>query len=88
MGTDIEREIIAIIAEVSGAEESEIKPETDFVKDLEIDSIKAIEITVAVEKKFKVSVRDEDVPKIMNLQQAVNLVTRLLEQKNAEPFKK
>ena len=29
---------------------------------LEVDSIKAIEITVAIEKKFKISVRDEDVP--------------------------
>lgn len=88
MENNIEKEIIAIIADVSGADEAEIKPETDFVKDLEIDSIKAIEITVAVEKKFKVSVRDEDVPKIMTLQQAVNLVTQLLEQKNAEHFKK
>ncbi len=87
MENNIEREIIAIIAEVSGADESEIKPDADFVKDLEIDSIKAIEITVAVEKKFKVSVRDEDVPKIMTLQHAVNLVTQLLEQKNAERSK-
>ena len=80
MENNIEREIVAIIADVSGADESEIGPDTDFVKDLEIDSIKAIEITVAVEKKFKVSIRDEDVPKILTLRQAVDLVTQLLEQ--------
>ena len=46
--------------------------------DLEIDSIKAIEITVAIEKKFKISVRDEDVPKITTVNQAVELVNNLL----------
>jgi acyl carrier protein len=77
----IEKEVISILSEVSGVDEQEIKPDTDLAKDLEIDSIKAIEITVAIEKKFKISVRDEDVPKIMTLRQAVDLVTALLEQK-------
>jgi acyl carrier protein len=83
----IEKEIIAILSEVSGVDEAEIKPDTDLAKDLEIDSIKAIEITVAIEKKFKVSVRDEDVPKIMTLRQAVDLVRQLLGQKNAANVK-
>lgn len=78
---NIEKEIISILSEVSGVDESDIKPETDLAKDLDIDSIKAIEITVAIEKKFKISVRDEDVPKIMTLQQAVELVGQLLVQK-------
>ena len=42
--------------------------------------IKAIEITVAIEKKFKISVRDEDVPRIVSVKQAVDLVERLLAQ--------
>jgi len=77
----IEQVIIKIVADIAGVEPDDIKPETNFAQDLEIDSIKAIEITVAIEKKFKVSVRDEDVPKIMTLRQAVELVTKLLEQK-------
>ena len=83
MSDAIEREIISIIADVSGYEEAEIKPETNFFKDLEIDSIKAIEITVAIEKKFKVSVRDEDVPKITTVKQAVDLVSKLLTERSA-----
>jgi acyl carrier protein len=78
---EVEQGIRAIVADVSGAEESEITMETKFVEDLEVDSIKAIEIAVAIEKKFKVSVRDEDVPNILTMRQAVNLVTKLLEQK-------
>jgi len=80
---DIEKEIITIISDVSGFEPEEIKPETNFFQDLEIDSIKAIEITVAIEKKFKISVRDEDVPNITTIKEAVDLVNRLLAEKAA-----
>jgi acyl carrier protein len=80
---NVEQEIISIISDVSGFEPEEIKPDTDLQNELEIDSIKAIEITVAIEKKFKVSVRDEDVPNITTLKQAVELVNTLISQKDA-----
>lgn len=80
---DIEKEIIAIISDVSGFDPEEIRPETNLANELEIDSIKAIEITVAIEKKYKISVRDEDVPKILTLKDAVELVHALLSQKDA-----
>jgi acyl carrier protein len=80
VSADIEKNIISIISDVSGVDEVEITSEKNFYKDLEIDSIKAIEITVAIEKKFKISVRDEDVPNIVTVRQAVELVNRLLNQ--------
>ena len=81
MSESIEQGIIDIVADIAGVEPGDIKSDSNFAKDLEIDSIKAIEITVAIEKKFKVSVRDEDVPNILTLKQAVDLVTKLLKQK-------
>lgn len=80
MSESVKKKIVSIIAEISGIEEEEITPEKNFFKDLEIDSIKAIEITVAIEKKFKISVRDEEIPKIVTVQQAVELVNSLLTQ--------
>jgi len=80
MSDDVEKEIISIISDVSGFDAEEIAPDKNFFKDLEVDSIKAIEITVAIEKKFKISVRDEDVPKIATVREAVNLVHKLLNQ--------
>jgi acyl carrier protein len=82
MINNVEKAIIAIISDISGFDEDEITPEKNFFTDLEVDSIKAIEITVAIEKKFKVSVRDEDVPKITTVREAVYLVGFLLNQKN------
>jgi len=80
IGNNAEKEIVSTISDVSGFDEEEITPEKNFYKDLEIDSIKAIEITVAIEKKFKISVRDEDVPNITTVRQAVELVNNLLSQ--------
>jgi len=76
--SSIENDIISIISEITGFEPEEITADTNIVQDLEVDSIKAIEITVAIEKKFNASVRDEDVPKIVSVKQAVELVERLL----------
>jgi acyl carrier protein len=84
MPDNIEKEIIAIISDVSGYEPEEIKLDSNLATDLEIDSIKAIEITVAIEKKYKISVRDEDVPKIVTLKNAVDLVNSLLNLKAAD----
>jgi len=81
MVENVEKEIVSIISDVSGLDADYITPEKNFFKDLEVDSIKAIEITVAIEKKFKVSIRDEDVPKITTVKEAVELVNSLLNQK-------
>jgi acyl carrier protein len=83
MTANVEKEIVSIISDVSGFDMEEITPEKNFFKDLDVDSIKAIEITVAIEKKFKVSVRDEDVPKISTVKEAVALVNNLLNQKSS-----
>jgi acyl carrier protein len=82
MSQNIEKEIISIISEVSGTDEEEIKLDSNLINDLEIDSIKAIEIAVAVEKKYKVSIRDEDIPKIMTPRQIVELTQKLLTEEN------
>jgi acyl carrier protein len=81
MVENVEKEVAAIISDVSGFDVDAITPETNIMKDLEVDSIKTIEITVAIEKKFKISVRDEDVPKITSVNDAVMLVKKLLVQK-------
>ena len=80
MTNDVEKEVVAIISEISGVDEEEITSEKNFFEDLEIDSIKAIEITVAIEKKFKISIRDEEVPKLVTVRQAVDLVNKLVSQ--------
>ena len=81
---NIEKEIISIISDVSGYEVEEITLGTNLANDLEIDSIKAIEITVAIEKKYKISIRDEDIPNIITVKDAVEAATNLIAQKTED----
>lgn len=81
MPENIEQSVKQLIANVIGREPEELKPEANFWKDLGVDSIKAIEITVALERQFKISVRDEQIPRIATVGDAINIVKQALEKK-------
>jgi acyl carrier protein len=81
MEDNMEKEVVSIIADISGFEEDEITLDANMQEQLEIDSIKAIEITVALEKKYKISIRDDDIPNIITVRHAVDAVTDLLSSK-------
>ena len=78
---NVDKEITSIIADVAEVDTGEITPDSNLIKDLGINSIKAIEIVVALEKKYKVSIRDEDVPKITTVKQIIDLTRELIQQK-------
>ena len=80
-GNNIEKDIISIISDVSGFELEEIDLQTNLANDLEVDSIKAIEITVAIEKKYKISIRDEDIPNIITVKDSIEAARNLIAQK-------
>ena len=81
-GSDsLEQEMKQLIADVSGREVDEIKSNASFQEDLNIDSIKAIEITVAIEKKYKIRVKDEQVAEITTVDKAIEVVREALKKK-------
>lgn len=81
MPDNLEEELKELIASVTGREIEELKSDANFWTDLAVDSIKAIEITVAIEKKYKIKVRDEQIPQITTIDQAVQVVRESLSKK-------
>ena len=79
---DTERDVTAIVAEVTEMEESEIwgKKEADFFKDLEIDSLLALEILALIEKKFKIQIPEEKLVDITSLAQTIKMTKEVLAQ--------
>ncbi len=78
MATVFER-VQKIIAEQLGVEESEIKPETSFVDDLNADSLDLVELIMSLEEEFSsegqtVEISDEDAEKIATVQDAVSYI--------------
>ncbi len=78
----IEKEFKELLTKIVDVEQEVIMPDANFFKDLGIDSLKAIEITVAIERHFKINVRDEQIPQITTLKQAVDAVENALKEKN------
>lgn len=74
----IEKELKILLLKIIDVEPEDLKPQAHFFKDLGVDSIKAIEITVAIEKYFKISVGEEDIANVTNLEKATEVVYKTL----------
>ncbi len=66
--------IKGIIAEQLGVDEDAVKMETHLMKDLEADSLDAVEIIMAIEDEFDIEVPDEDSEKFQTVSDIVNYV--------------
>lgn len=81
---NLEQAVKEEIAKATNRNIEELNSDTNFFNDLGVDSIKAIEITVAIERRFKVRVRDEQIPQITTVSQAIEVVKQALKKKENE----
>ncbi|MCF0164962.1 MAG: acyl carrier protein [Bacteroidales bacterium] len=64
----------AIIVEKLGIEESEVIESADFAADLGADSLDTVELIMALEKEFNISIADSDAEKIKTVGDAISYV--------------
>jgi len=67
-------QIIEIISEQLKKDAEEITPETNIMDDLGADSLDVVELLMAIEETFGVSVPDEDVQGLKTVRDIVNYV--------------
>ncbi|MFQ5713551.1 MAG: acyl carrier protein [Candidatus Scalinduaceae bacterium] len=79
---NIDKEVTSIVAEVTELEESEIweKRDSDFFKELEIDSLLALEILALIEKKYKIQIPEEKLVDITSLNATIGMTKSILEE--------
>lgn len=58
---EILKEIQDILTEILDIDEQEIAPETYLIRDLEAESIDLLELAVALNSRFNIEVKDEDI---------------------------
>ena len=66
--------IKGIIVEQLSVEDSAITMETSLMKDLEADSLDAVEIMMAIEDEFEIEIPDEDAEKFQSIGDIVRYV--------------
>ena len=74
----LKNDLKSIIAKIVEIEQDKITPEANFVEDLGMDSMMALEILASIEKKYKLRIPEENLTKITNLNKVVELVNKFL----------
>jgi acyl carrier protein len=75
---EVRQEIRNLIAAVTERSPDEILDSASFTDELGVDSLMAMEMMVAVDKKFKIDVPEEEFMKAVNVDEAVATVRRYL----------
>jgi acyl carrier protein len=73
---EIRAEVKRLIAEVTEREPDEITDTALFAEELGVDSLMAMEVMVAVDKKYKINIPEEEFAKIKNVNDTVEVVRR------------
>lgn len=79
MTNDIKEGVISVIAESLNIDKSKIQMKSNIIDDLGADSLDSVEIIMALEEKFGISITDGDAEGIRTVEQ---LVKKVEEKKN------
>jgi acyl carrier protein len=72
----VEEKIRKIICEQLDVAEKDVVPGASFVDDLGADSLDQVELIMAMEEEFDVSIPDEDAEKIGTVQDALDYIKK------------
>ena len=72
----VDDEVRKLIADILEMEPAEIPLDAHLVEDLGMDSMMALEILASIEKRFRIKIPEEDLPKINTLNQTIELAKR------------
>lgn len=76
----IEEKIKSIVMEQLQVDESEVTPASNFKEDLGADSLDVIELVMVFEEEFDIQIPDEDIEKIITVQDAYDYIARRTKQ--------
>ena len=80
----IKEKVISIVAEQMGVDKSELSRETNFVNDLNADSLDTVELAMEFEDEFETSIPDEEAEKIQTIGAAIDFIKAHLEAEGAQ----
>ncbi len=71
---DLTEKVKEIIVEQLSVEPDEVIPQASFIDDLGADSLDLVEMIMALEEEFDISIADEEAEKIKTVQSAIDFI--------------
>ena len=66
--------LATILKEVADVDPADVTDEKSFVDDLDVDSLSMVEVAMAAEEQFGVTIPDDELPKLKTVGDAVNYI--------------
>ena len=76
--SDVEQRTKKVIVELLKVDETDIKPESEFVKDLGAESIQSIELVAAFEEEFDIEMDEDAALQVKNVGDAVGFIEKAI----------
>jgi acyl carrier protein len=71
---EIQEKVTSIVAEQMGVDKGEVSRDTNFVNDLNADSLDTVELVMEFEDEFETSIPDDQAEKIQTVGQAIDYI--------------
>ena len=78
---NVEQDVRNLVAEILEVEPETIDSKARFVQDLGMDSMMALEVLAGIEKKYRIVIPEDSLPKFVSLDATVLIVRGILDKK-------
>ena len=72
--SDIQDQVIKIVVDHLGIDESKVTPNSKFIDDLGADSLDTVELVMAFEEEFEIEIPDDAAEKIQTIKDAIDFI--------------
>ncbi len=77
---DVEKKVREVVAKQLKVDESEIKLESEFARDLGAESIQSIELVAAFEEEFDIDMDEDTALSVRDVSSAVEFITKVMKE--------
>jgi len=75
---EMKAKIKTIVSEILEVPQDKLSDEARFFEDLNVDSMMALEIVASIEKKLKIVIPEEEIPKLRSLKNVFESLDKLM----------
>jgi acyl carrier protein len=73
---NIEQEVVSIVSRIAKVPTTRLSPDIDLKSELNIDSLQGLQIIAALENRFGIVLRDEDLDNYTSIRAIVETITQ------------